>query len=224
MSANIFAISAGDVRYPTALAAIHDPPADALGQRRVDALRAPSVAIVGSRRASPYALEVARRLGADLARRHVTVVSGMARGVDSAAHRGALEGGGVDRRGVRLRRRRHLSARASRARRAHLRARRARQRVRSRHASFEVTTFRSAIASSAGSRWRSWSSRRQKGAVRSSPPTSRSSRGAPCLQCRATCSEGGTSARTRSCATVQSSSSVRTISWRRSLQGLGIGD
>jgi DNA processing protein len=53
------------------------------------------VAIVGSRRASPYSLEVARRLGADLARRHVTVVSGMARGVDSAAHRGALEGGGV---------------------------------------------------------------------------------------------------------------------------------
>ena len=55
----------------------------------------PSVAIVGSRAASPYALEVARRLGADLARRNVTVVSGMARGVDSAAHRGALEGGGI---------------------------------------------------------------------------------------------------------------------------------
>ena len=61
----------------------------------VDALRAPCVAIVGSRAASPYALEVARRLGADLARRNVVVVSGMARGVDSAAHRGALEGGGV---------------------------------------------------------------------------------------------------------------------------------
>src|SRR5688500_5108427 len=61
----------------------------------VDALRAPSVAIVGSRAASPYALEVARRLGADLARRNVTVVSGMARGVDSAAHRGALEGDGA---------------------------------------------------------------------------------------------------------------------------------
>ena len=50
---------------------------------------------MGSRAASPYALEVARRLGADLARRNVTVVSGMARGVDSAAHRGALEGGGI---------------------------------------------------------------------------------------------------------------------------------
>jgi DNA processing protein len=50
---------------------------------------------VGSRAASPYALEVARRLGADLARRQITVISGMARGVDSAAHRGALDGGGA---------------------------------------------------------------------------------------------------------------------------------
>lgn len=95
MSTNILAISAGDVRYPTALAAIHDPPATLWVRGHVDALRAPSVAIVGSRAASPYALEVARRLGADLARRNVAVVSGMARGVDSAAHRGALEGGGV---------------------------------------------------------------------------------------------------------------------------------
>ena len=50
---------------------------------------------MGSRVASPYALEVSRRLGADLARRGICVVSGMARGVDSAAHRGALEAGGV---------------------------------------------------------------------------------------------------------------------------------
>ena len=86
----------GIVRYPTALAAIHDPPPTRSGyEGDVDALRAPSVAIVGSRAASPYALEVARRLGADLARRGITVVSGMARGVDSAAHRGALEGGGA---------------------------------------------------------------------------------------------------------------------------------
>lgn len=95
MSTNIFAISTGDVRYPTALAAIHDPPPELYIRGDVDALRAPSVAIVGSRAASPYALEVARRLGADLARRHITVVSGMARGVDSAAHRGALEAGGI---------------------------------------------------------------------------------------------------------------------------------
>jgi DNA processing protein len=95
MSTSIFPIPRGDVRYPTALDAIHDPPQTLWIRGDVAALGAPSVAIVGSRAASPYALEVARRLGADLARRHITVVSGMARGVDSAAHRGALEGGGV---------------------------------------------------------------------------------------------------------------------------------
>jgi DNA processing protein len=95
VSTDVFAISRGDVRFPTALEAIHDPPQTLWVKGDIDALRAACVAIVGSRAASPYALEVARRLGADLARRNVAVVSGLARGVDSAAHRGALEGGGV---------------------------------------------------------------------------------------------------------------------------------
>ncbi len=95
MSTNIFEISRGDLRFPTALAAIHDPPDTLWIKGDAEALRVPCVAIVGSRAASPYALEVARRLGADLARRNVAVVSGMARGVDSAAHRGALEGDGI---------------------------------------------------------------------------------------------------------------------------------
>jgi DNA processing protein len=95
MSTDIIAIPRGDVRYPATLDAIHDPPPKLFVRGHADALRAPSVAIVGSRAASPYALEVARRLGADLARRNVAVVSGLARGVDSAAHRGALEAGGV---------------------------------------------------------------------------------------------------------------------------------
>ena len=95
MDLGISSISRGDARYPTALAAIHDPPEQLWVKGDIDALQAPSVAIVGSRAASPYALEVARRLGADLARRNVTVVSGMARGVDSAAHVGALDGGGA---------------------------------------------------------------------------------------------------------------------------------
>ena len=85
MSTDIFAIKTGDVRYPAPLAAIHDPPPTLWIRGNPDAFRAPAVAIVGSRRASPYSLEVARRLGADLARRRVTVVSGMALGVDSAA-------------------------------------------------------------------------------------------------------------------------------------------
>src|SRR5260221_5073215 len=55
----------------------------------------PRVAIVGSRRPSPYGEAVAEQLAADLARVGVVVVSGLALGIDAAAHRGALAGGGV---------------------------------------------------------------------------------------------------------------------------------
>jgi DNA processing protein len=90
----IHRISLSSAAYPISLAAVHDPPPDLWIRGQLDALSGALVAIVGSRAASPYGLEVARRLGADLARRNITVVSGMARGVDSAAHAGALEGGG----------------------------------------------------------------------------------------------------------------------------------
>jgi DNA processing protein len=79
-----------DTRYPPSLAAIGDPP-PVLWTRGSDAaLSQEAIAIVGSRAASPYALDVAERLAADLAQRGFTIVSGLARGVDSAAHRGAL--------------------------------------------------------------------------------------------------------------------------------------
>ena len=79
-----------DPNYPALLRPIDLPPPFLLV--RGDLLRedALGVAIVGSRRATPYGLRVAERLGADLAARGVTVVSGLARGVDTAAHRGAL--------------------------------------------------------------------------------------------------------------------------------------
>jgi DNA processing protein len=82
-----------DDEYPPALAAIVDPPPVLWLRGAPEALERPSVAIVGSRAGTPYALAVAERLAADLAARGLTVVSGLARGVDSAAHRGALQAG-----------------------------------------------------------------------------------------------------------------------------------
>ena len=84
-----------DVGYPPILAAIDDPPPVLWVRGRTDAVGVPGVAIVGSRAGSAYAISVAERLGADLAAHGLVVVSGLARGVDSAAHRGALAAGGV---------------------------------------------------------------------------------------------------------------------------------
>jgi DNA processing protein len=80
-------------RFPAALLATSDVPPVLWYRGNLDALQAPAVAVVGSRAASAVALETAERLGADLAARGITVVSGLARGVDSAAHRGALQTG-----------------------------------------------------------------------------------------------------------------------------------
>lgn len=82
-----------DPRFPVPLLAIPDPPPVLWYRGTLDALDAPAVAIVGSRAASAVALETATRFGADLAAMGITVVSGLARGVDSAAHRGALQTG-----------------------------------------------------------------------------------------------------------------------------------
>jgi DNA processing protein len=94
-----------DPRLPAALVAIGDCPPAIWYRGAVDCFDAPAVAVVGSRAASHVALETAERLASDLAARGVAVVSGLARGVDSAAHRGALRtgrtiavlGSGVDR-------------------------------------------------------------------------------------------------------------------------------
>jgi len=89
------AIRWSDPAYPAALTTITDPPAVIWTRGCSEALSALSVAIVGSRAATPYALSVAGQLAGDLAARGVVVVSGLARGVDSAAHRGALAAGGL---------------------------------------------------------------------------------------------------------------------------------
>lgn len=84
-----------DARYPAALLTIVDWPAVLWMRGDADAFSHPAVAIVGSRAGSPYALAVAERLAADLASRGVAIVSGLARGVDSAAHRGAVSAPGA---------------------------------------------------------------------------------------------------------------------------------
>jgi DNA processing protein len=86
-------IAWSDPAYPPSLSAIIDPPPVLWTRGSPAALERPAVAIVGSRAASSYALDVAGRLAADLAAGGLTVVSGLARGVDSAAHRGALSVG-----------------------------------------------------------------------------------------------------------------------------------
>lgn len=80
--------------YPSLLLASHDPPALLFVRGELRAPPEPAVAIVGSRRASPYGRLHAGRLAAGLAERGVTVVSGGARGIDAEAHRGALRAGG----------------------------------------------------------------------------------------------------------------------------------
>ena len=90
----ICALPFGAAGYPARLAAIADPPPVLWYRGAAAVLDAPAVAIVGSRAGSPYAREVAFRLASDLASCGVAVASGLARGVDAAAHRGALSAGG----------------------------------------------------------------------------------------------------------------------------------
>jgi DNA processing protein len=82
--------------FPQRLRAIHDPPPGLFLRGSADAglLGRPAVAIVGARSCSDYGAHVARELARDLARAGVVVVSGLARGIDGCAHRGALDAGG----------------------------------------------------------------------------------------------------------------------------------
>jgi DNA processing protein len=93
MTADASHLRPGSAGYPAALDALS--PAPELWVRGAvtedDEL---AVAVVGARRATPYGIEVAERLAGDLAARGVTIVSGFARGVDTAAHRAALAAGG----------------------------------------------------------------------------------------------------------------------------------
>jgi DNA processing protein len=93
MRAGVSVVTYRDPCYPALLREIADYPPYLYVKGELTAI-GPAIAIVGSRRASGYGLMTSARLARELARQGVTVVSGMARGIDAAAHRGALEGGG----------------------------------------------------------------------------------------------------------------------------------
>src|SRR5215467_2570752 len=81
--------------YPSLLRETYDPPVTLYMKGKwSECLERPCVAIVGSRRCSTYGQNAALMLSRELAQRGVTIISGLARGIDAAAHRGALEGGG----------------------------------------------------------------------------------------------------------------------------------
>jgi DNA processing protein len=88
-------VALDDPAYPGALLTMHDPPPLLYVSGQLECLHAPGVAIVGSRNATPQGLDDAARFARELAGSGLVVVSGLALGVDCAAHRGALEAGGV---------------------------------------------------------------------------------------------------------------------------------
>jgi DNA processing protein len=83
-------VSFGSEAYPERLREIYDPPPVLWLMGDVALLRRPAIAVVGTRHPSPYGTGVAEMLARDLAARRLLIVSGMARGIDSCAHRGAL--------------------------------------------------------------------------------------------------------------------------------------
>jgi DNA processing protein len=85
----------GEPGWPPLLEHLHDPPRQLYVRGDSSLLARPAVAVVGARRCSPYGAQVARSLARELAAAGVVVVSGLARGIDGEAHRGALAAAGV---------------------------------------------------------------------------------------------------------------------------------
>ena len=83
-----------DAEYPERLREIYDPPAVLWIRGDATLLARPGIAVVGTRQPSPYGAGMAELLSRDLANRRLVILSGMARGVDTAAHKGAIEAGG----------------------------------------------------------------------------------------------------------------------------------
>lgn len=91
-SARIIALS--DPEYPPRLREIYDPPVILFVKGSVELLSKPGIAMVGTRHPTPYGSGMAERLATDLAARGLVIISGMARGIDTASHRGAISAKG----------------------------------------------------------------------------------------------------------------------------------
>jgi DNA processing protein len=93
-SAGVSCLCLEDAFYPARLKQIYDPPIIIYVRGNVEAVAQPGVAVVGTRHPTPYGIGMAERLACDLAARGLTIISGLARGVDAAAHRGAVNAKG----------------------------------------------------------------------------------------------------------------------------------
>ena len=89
-AAGIKCITLDDPGYPGRLRQIYDPPLVLYIRGPVEGLARPGIAVIGTRHPTPYGIGMAERLACDLATRGVVILSGLARGVDTAAHRGAV--------------------------------------------------------------------------------------------------------------------------------------
>ena len=93
-AAGVTVVCLDDSTYPAQLKQIYDPPLVLYVRGNVDAIAQPGIAVVGTRHPTPYGLGMAERLACDLANRGLVIFSGLARGVDAAAHRGAIHAKG----------------------------------------------------------------------------------------------------------------------------------
>ncbi|MBS4030620.1 MAG: DNA-processing protein DprA [Clostridiales bacterium] len=93
-SLGIQVVTLADGNYPTLLSQIYDPPVVLFYRGELNITGEPGLAVVGSRKATEYGKTVANKLAFDLAGAGVAVISGMARGIDTSAHFGALQAGG----------------------------------------------------------------------------------------------------------------------------------
>jgi DNA processing protein len=93
-ASGVHIVSRDDPVWPARLSEIYDPPLVLYVRGSLEALARPGIAIVGTRHPTPYGIGMAERLAGDLAARGLAIFSGMARGVDTAGHRGALKSKG----------------------------------------------------------------------------------------------------------------------------------